>query len=380
MQLPHPSTLAEVIADGAIVQADISATLGRIDQVELVRGEAAEVQVILHRHGEHPRQHPAQIVAEIRQDRWRWLSPAEDFAIPELHGEQEASESLIAAARTLNRNAPVLLAPGPGEVTWVVSLQGEFRQRSPRLALVTGLGQLPAGADLHRALLGFAAARGLGVRLEEQEVSFSDGTTLLLDDGRVTRVLGGLSLAEIRADAHHLSTEHQLLLEGTLPAAASAFHEGQVVLTSSTGASIRAEVDIIALVEDDTWTWAWADATFASPRVGELERFGIDHGIPELFTPSLPLGEARQRQLWVAAKPVLHRWTHTTIPHGRGYAVLLIDAPELRLPAPTFNAVQATLAQELPPGLDPHRARGAYARARGLNLQDGRIEFSGQYL
>lgn len=380
MQLPHPSTLSEVIADGAIVQADISARIGHIDQVKLVRGTEQEVQVALLCQGRNPSYHQGRIVAEIREDRWQWRESMTDFDIPELQGEQEASEHLIAAARTLHGNAPVLLAPDRNGVTWVVALQGEFRQQAPREALITGLAALPAEIDLQRALLGFAAARGLGVRIREEQVSFSDGTTLLLADGRVTRILGGLSLAEIRADAHYLSIEHQLLLEGTLPQANSTFNDSGVMLHSATGASIQTQADVIATVEGNTWTWAWADPSLPSPRAMELQRFGIDNGIPELFTPSLPLEMARESQLWVVAKPVLHRWVHTTIPQGRGYAVLLIDAPELRLPDASFNAAQATLAHELPTGLDPQRARRAYAQARGLSLQGEWIEVAGQLL
>ncbi|MGP6173763.1 DUF6882 domain-containing protein [Corynebacterium sp. A21] len=385
MQLPAPTSLAEVIADGAIVQADISAgftaALGEITRVELIRGEDTATEVTITGRKAGTVTFPGSLVAEIREDQWTWLSgTGEDFGIPELQDTGEASEGLIAAARTLHHNTPVILAPDASGRTWVVALEGEFRQQEPRRALITGLAQLPAEVDLRRALLGFAAARGLEVRESPGEITFSEGTTLSLVDGRVAEISGGLPLAQVRADAHFLSAEHQLLFEGTLPQARTTLTPEGATLSSATGATLNVAADIIATVRNDTWTWAWADPTLPESRARELQRFGIDNGIPEFFTPRLPMAQVRSLKLWAAAKPVLHRWVHATTANQGGYAVLLIDTPELHLPPPSFPAVQATLAAELPADLDLDYARQAYARARGLSLRDGQIDIGGQLL
>lgn len=385
MQLPAPASLTEVIADGAIVQADISAgfaaTLGEITRVELIRGEGAATEVTISCRNAGTVIFPASTVAEIREGQWTWISEGGGgFNIPELQGTREATEGLIAAARTLHHNAPALLAPDASGRTWVVALKGEFRQQEPRRALITGLAQLPAGIDPRRALLGFAAARGLGVRESAGVIAFSEGTTVSLIDGRVAEISGGLRLSQVRTDAHFLSAEHQLLFEGTLPQARTTLTPEGVTLSSATGATLNATADIIATVSGDTWTWAWADPSLPESRARELQRFGIDNGIPEFFTPHLPMARVRSLKLWAAAKPVLHRWVHTTATRGEGYAVLLIDAPELHLPPPSLPAVQATLAAEVPADLDLKYARQAYARARGLRVRDGHIEIQGQLL
>lgn len=380
MQLPAPESLADIIADGAIAQADISAGLstriGEVSRVEFTRGHTAagertEVAIRGRSSGEHV--FPAVPVATISADQWTWLGEA-PFPIPELAGTQPASDRLIAAARTLHGNAPAFLVPDQDGTTTVVVIETELPQAPPRLALITGLANLPAGVDVRRALLGFAAARRLGVQATPQHVSFSDGTVVALAGDRVVDVSGGMTLPEVRADALYHSVEHQFFFDGVLPHA-------QVHLDVAAGTArivsgeqqLAVAATVIASMDGHSWRWAWADPdirdTPAAEGARSLHHFGMDQGIPEFFTATLPLAYARSQRLHVAAKPVVHRWTHATarLDETR-WAVVLLDDPRLHLPAPTRDAVVATLETPLPAGLDGRRAVAAYARLRGLRV------------
>lgn len=379
MQLPAPESLADLIADGAIAQADASAlfaaTIGEVSQVEFTHGDTPDgprTEVTIHaRSGRHTFR--AVPVATVDAGQWTWLHDDAPFDIPELSGTHPLSDALIAAARTLHGNAPALLVPDAGTTTAVI-VETPPPATPPRLALITGLANLPAGIDLRRALLGFAAARGLGARDSGDQLSFSDGTTVTLTGDRVADVSGGMSLDQARADAFYHSVEHQYFLQGVLPEAQVSLDPaaGTATVVSPAG-QVTAAATVIATMTEHTWRWAWADENLRHTRSAQgaqsLHRFGMDQGIPEFFTAELPLHRARELKLHVAAKPVVHRWIHATAPLDRDrWAVVLLDAPQLHLPTPTQPVVAATLNATPPAGLDIRRAVSAYAEFRGLRV------------
>jgi len=362
MNLPAPTSLDELIADGALVQADVdatwSATQGTVTGVEFT-GDT----VRLHSRA-GVRDLPAREVARIVDGEWTW-SEDHDLDVPELHGPQPAGEELLRAARTLHGNVPVLLAPYPDGAR-AVAVDVHTAPGPVRSALTLGLAQLSPLLDARRALLSFAAARGLGVRTTEDSFGFSDGTTVTFEGDRPVDVSGGLSLREVRADALHLSGEHQLLLHGLHP-------DPDIRLDIPAG---RARIDghearalIIATVTAGTWTWAWADPHLPPSPAANLRRFGLDHGIIDLVRPRLP----RDTALIDVAKPVLDVWTHAVVPlTPETDAVVLLDAPHLTLPGPedprTRRAVEMVLGAGVPEGVDKRRAREAYAQRRGVTL------------
>lgn len=383
MQLSHPTSLAEVIADGAIVQADISASfaaaMGEITRVEFIHGEDStgateQAQVTVHRRGQRPARLPATIVARITGGEWTWVSErGTGFDIPELRDTHPATDALIAAARTLHGNAPLLLVPQPGGEVTAVVIEESFPTAAPRTALITGLAALPEAVDIQRALLGFAAARGLGIRETATGFVFSEGTEVKVENGRVTDIPGGMSLAEVRADAAYFSAEHQLLLEGVFPEHHITIDPAQASAHLKGENSLQVDATIIATIRDGIWRWSWAEDKLRHAPIAaaaaNLHRFGMDQGIPEFYRSSLPLSQARAARLHVAAKPVLHRWTHVTAAlDPQTTAVLLIDHAQLHLPAAGVAAVEASLAADLSPELDRRRAVHAYARLRGLSL------------
>lgn len=368
MDLPSPTSLADLQADGALLQADVDATwhstMGTVTGVEF-SGDAARVH---RRSGAEDL--PATEVARIVDGRWEWARQY-DLDIPELRSPQPVSDGLIAAARTLHGNVPILLAPFPGGTR---ALAVEFRpEPGPvRSALTLGLAALDPLLDARRALLSFAAARGLGVRSAEGSFGFSDGTTVTFEGDLPVDVSGGLTLNDVRADAHYFAAEHQLLLAGRYPDASVRLDvgRGRALLDGR----LEATALVIATVTDRTWTWAWADPNLPPTPAANLRRFGVDNGIIDLVRPRLPRERARRLGLVDAAKPVLGMWAHTFAPlDPETTGVVLLDAPELRLPGPgaptTRAAVEATLQAPLDPALDRDRARAAYAQRRGINAE-----------
>lgn len=363
MQLPSPTSIDDLRADGALIQADVDATwssvMGMVQGVEYT-SDTARVHT---RSGTHD--FPATEVARILDGEWVW-SLEHDLDIPQLHSPQPASDGLLRAARTLHGNVPVFLAPFPdGQRAMAVN----FRP-SPgplRSALTLGLAQLPAELDARRSLLAFAAARGLGVRVTTDSFELSDGTAVTLRDGRPTAVSGDLQLADVQADAHYFSVEHQLLFDGRFP-------DPDIRLDIAGGRAtinghIHAGAIIAATITGDVWTWGWADPHLPDSPAANLRRFGIDHGILDLVRPRVPM----RAELVEVCKPILDVWTHALVPlNADTRAVVLLSAPELTLPGPqaptTKQAVEVTLATAPGAGVDKQRARAAYAQRRGVTL------------
>ena len=363
MHLPSPTSLDDLRADGALIQADVDATwssvMGTVQGVEYT-ADTARVHT---RSG--ARDLPAAEVARLVDGEWVW-SREHDLDIPELHSPQPASDGLLRAARTLHGNVPVFLAPFPdGQRAMAV----EFRP-SPgplRSALTLGLAQLPAELDARRSLLAFAAARGLGVRETADAFEFSDGTAVTLRSGRPTSVSGGLQVEDVLADAHYFSAEHQLLLDGRFP-------DPDIRLDIAGGHAtldghVHAGAIIVATVTGETWTWGWADPYLPPSPAANLRRFGVDHGILDLVRPRVPA----RAELIDVCKPILDVWTHALVPlNADTRAVVLLSAPELTLPGPqaptTGQAVEVTLATVPGAGVDKRRARAAYAQRRGVTL------------
>lgn len=399
MELPHPRSLVDVISDGAIAQADTDAvlrsTFGPITGVEFT-GPAPEIPgdegagptpdafVDIRLHGQTGDPVPARGVrmAVIRDGVWTWATTHnEGFDVPELHGSQPVSDDLVRAARTLAGNVPVLLAPHDEATASVVALTDHGPSGPLRQALISGIRELREDHDVHRALLGFAAARGLGLWADGETVTLSDGTQrimLTVRDGEITDLAGGMRLDDVRADALFHSVEHQLLLDGLFPGPRVHLDlaRAQAQITSEHNpelGALSAQAQVIATITGDTWTWAWADPGLTgSPAIqliGGLERFGVDHGIPALLRPRLPLRQAQQLGLTDVAKPVTGLWAHAEVPLApETTGVVLLGADVLRLPPPTAQALRATLQAPVDPTLNLRRAVGSYAAYRGVSL------------
>lgn len=195
--LSAPRTLADIATDGFLAQADrlamFRARFGEITKVEFsVRENSANDQDAMLADG-RVRDQPvmlsfsstqvaqrvelaAQWVATIVDGTWHWQTTAvDDFSdIPQLDPlvPQPADDELLAATRTLFRNAPAVLVPLPrssrrgsgkdSAAQFAVLIVSTFVDEGPvHVALSNGLAQLPDHYDTLRALQAFAVVRGL---------------------------------------------------------------------------------------------------------------------------------------------------------------------------------------------------------------------------
>lgn len=381
MQIPLPTSLSDIITDGFLAQTGIdrafAARLGRIRGVEfnLVNsaGDSPTAQVRINCAQGGPFDTSGTVVAWINGEQFTWVGEQDtDFPIPELHGTQPLSDELIRAARTLHGNTPAFIAPFGNRGQAVVVLNDPHLPADIRTDLVEGLALLPAHADAHRALLAYAAFRGLGIQKSSSYTALSNGTAVMFRRNRPIEVTGGLTLRDVRADSVFSSAEHQLLLDALSPTR-------QVSYNPQAGtALIEGQLEVSALplatIDGGVWRWAWADTRVRGQKSGGLRQFGVDNGILPLVSPTLPVDQAHQLELTAVAKPVLQLWTHTTVDSGEGFQiVLLLSHPRLHLPPASFAAIEATLCTRLDPDLDAHRAVTAYATQRQVPFDGSRI-------
>ncbi|WP_080795897.1 DUF6882 domain-containing protein [Corynebacterium pacaense] len=383
MELPYPTSPADVATDGVLAQSALdrafSRELGRIDGVEFtIAPDSTAAQVRVHRPSVRSFDTTGEVVAWIRGDEFTWVSTrGEQFGIPELTGTQPLSDQLIAAARTLHGNLPAFIAPVNDERgRALVVLNTDLKPVDTRSDLIEGLSVLPEGTDVSRALIAFAAERGLGVLEEGNILAFSDGTSVLLRGGRATEISGGLSFADVRADAAFTSAEHQLLFDAVAPRAHADYDPRTG--TALIDGLLRVSATALATTDDDVWRWAWADSRVPDSDTAGLRRFGFDNGLLPLVSPTVSTEQARQLNLIDVAKPVLHRWTHVIADSGEGFSVvLLIDHPRLHLPPASRAAAEATLHTPLAREIDGHRAVSSYAAQRGLAFDGEAITVEG---
>lgn len=122
-----------------------------------------------------------------------------------------------------------------------------------------------------------------------------------------------------------------------------------------------------------TWLWGWENINeFPETVVGlahEVRKFGAAEDVTELVTEELPLDEELALRLTLAAKEVTGKWAHYPAAAGAGTTVwLLVDAPELTLPAPQVKTTVRALMQGLTQTtVTDHRvALEAYVAKRGI--------------
>ena len=219
-------------------------------------------------------------------------------------------------------------------------------------------------------------------RADSDSIRLSDGTEVRLtpegaaEGQRIVALRGrdyGLLPEQVLSDAHFTAVEHQFFLEARYPNAEADLDlsTGSAVLSTATG-STTVNAHLIAVVDSENFTWAWAGLVFLDCRgpscTHNLLRFGRDNALPDFVRPQLPLAWARAAHLPQMAMPVLGVWTLLTARLGEKTGLFLASSPTLTLPAPTRDVTDAVLAVELPTQCGAARARSAYAASRGILL------------
>lgn len=400
--LPLPKNLEEIYSAGAFVQAGIDAEftkqLGEVEAMEFnfqpspsADGTTELDQKVQVRFNtaQGIRDFPGMRLATIKDGILTWCAEgARQAPIAEFHEPQPFEYSLLNIARFLVGNAPVARVP-QGDHEAVVAIAFNSLPHDTASTISLGLERFSGGIDERLALLNLAQARRLEADsapgnakggATAETITLSDGTSVHLsakDAPGGQRIVGirkahsGVLPEHVLADAHFTAVEHQFYLESRFPDAAVQFDTATAtaMLSTSTG-STPVDAHLIATVDSDEFTWAWADPDYASTHSARasfnLQRFGRDNWVPDLVRPCLPMEWAKDAFLPQIAMPILGAWTLLTVPLGEKTGILLASSPTLTLPAPTPEVAEAVLAVDLPAGCDAERARAAYAANRGV--------------
>lgn len=313
---------------------------------------------------------------------WQWAMQAE-ADLPQ-GGDDPAK--FIPLARLLAGNAPVLRAQQEDHEA-IIAVDFHPRLDFPT-SVAAGIRRSAPDIDEQRAVhelahhLGITAAKvgaeSAADSTAESVEHYSDGTTLHFSSAvgspQITAIEPGMKDTRIIEDAFYYGMEHQMYFQGNFPEAT--VHVNADVATAEirySGGKAEATAVLIATISEERFLWAWADPevkdTAAAQAAANLYRFGIDHQVPALIRPALPLDYARARQIPQLALPILGMWTlvGTTLADGR-VGLVLLDSEALHLPQPTSAATEATLAATPPREINEARARAAYASFRGINL------------
>lgn len=383
MEIPLPTSLIDVITDGALGQTCIdqafAAQLGRVTGVEFnLSDDKTTAQVRINKASGAPFDTTGEVIAWINNQEFEWVSTrGEDLGLPELQGIQPLNDDLITAARTLYNNAPAFIAPMRDGRRALVAINHTPKLVDIRRTLIEGLPTLKPDTNLKRALSSFAAFRELGIRFDDNRISFSDGTSLLLRGGKVIEIAGGLSMRDVRADAAFMSAEHQLLFDAISSSHNVTFDPHTNLATVANEHQVRAIP--LAVIDGTRWVWSWSLKELNGQTTEGLARFGFDNGLLLLTNAEILAEEATAFNLIDVAKQVLNTWTHTIVqqPDGTGIVVLL-DHPRLHLPPASRAAVEATLYHQLPGDIDARRAVAAYAAHRQLPFDGFALTVEGQ--
>ncbi|MEY8208535.1 DUF6882 domain-containing protein [Corynebacterium sp. MNWGS58] len=375
--LSAPRTLADIATDGFLAQADrlamFRARFGEITKVELsVRENSANDNDAMLADG-RVRDQPvmlsfasaqvaqrvelaAQWVATIVDGTWHWQTAAvDDFSdIPQLDplAPQPADDELLAATRTLFRNAPAVLVPLPrssrqrsgkdSAAQFAVLIVSGFVDEGPvHVALSNGLAQLPDHYDTLRALQAFAVVRRLEFEhattedtsaystAEHSVANQPENTDAVVqigagDDAYTIYVRGGTAIdlatqpftRELSPTIDTLRAQGAALLRETTghadndengengdidddDDAAPSSTADRAVADRAVAAKPRHNSSpgwVVATVAGTTWTWAWADPKLAGTSGAQESRalldFGISNGVLDFVRPHVDLQRA----------------------------------------------------------------------------------------
>ena len=148
-----------------------------------------------------------------------------------------------------------------------------------------------------------------------------------------------------------------------------------LTFSSSGGAVLRGRPHLLGSESNSqsTWLWGWENINqFPETIVGlshDVRKFGAAENVAELITAELTLDEELALRLTLAAKEATGKWAHYPAAAGAGTTVwLLVDAPELTLPAPQVKTTVRALMQGLTQTtVTDHRAAlEAYVDKRGI--------------
>ncbi|MCB7137079.1 DUF6882 domain-containing protein [Cellulosimicrobium marinum] len=184
-------------------------------------------------------------------------------------------------------------------------------------------------------------------------------------------------LQDLVDDAVFLSHEHQLHLAERH--GDDAWHAdmaaGRLTFTDPAGTATTYRLQFLGTGAPGpgTWMWAWNNVNDFPDDVVETAVALRDAGLAEATTAEITLSEDLGLRLALAAKATVGLRAHYDAPVGGGTrAWLLLDDPDLALPAPSVPRTVRVLSEGLltTDVADHRRAVLAYARGRDVTAED----------
>lgn len=185
------------------------------------------------------------------------------------------------------------------------------------------------------------------------------------------------TLQQLIDDSVFISTEHQARLaelsqgvEWDVDFSAASF-----TLQSDPPVTLRPHLLGTDSTSRGSWIWAWQELGHFPPEVVaasvQTRQTGSRSDVDELITDEIPREDGLARRLALAAKSVTGIWAH--YPAGVGGQVtawLLLEGPELELPALDVETMMRVIAEALQTGTaeDHCRAVDSYIRLRGAHI------------
>lgn len=185
------------------------------------------------------------------------------------------------------------------------------------------------------------------------------------------------SLQQLIDDSVFISTEHQARLaelsqgvEWDVDFSAASF-----TLQSDPPVTLRPHLLGTDSTSRGSWIWAWQELGHFPPEVVaasvQARQAGSRSDVEELIADEIPREDGLARRLALAAKSVTGIWAH--YPAGVGGQVtawLLLEGPELELPALDVETMMRVIAEALQTGTaeDHCRAVDSYIRLRGAHI------------
>lgn len=185
------------------------------------------------------------------------------------------------------------------------------------------------------------------------------------------------SLQQLIDDSVFISTEHQARLaelsqgvEWDVDFSAASF-----TLQSDPPVTLRPHLLGTDSTSRGSWIWAWQELGHFPPEVVaasvQARQAGSRSDVEELIADEIPREAGLARRLALAAKSVTGIWAH--YPAGVGGQVtawLLLEGPELELPALDVETMMRVIAEALQTGTaeDHCRAVDSYIRLRGAHI------------
>lgn len=351
MFLTAPLSLSDVVADGFLTQAGFDDALkqrGTVTKTEF-NPRLDGYEVVLTTADNQTHVFSSHTVAYIDKDRtaWKWKDDPQFRFLGTW-----PSDDMIKAARTLSGNGPCFLVPQKdGSFDVAIVNADQLPKLHIRTTLCVGLANMPASMEIERALTAFGATNGIHIDMTESKATFDDGTIV---DLKTRRVASSLTFTDVVADAFYFSTEHQLFFEGRFPGSPVTFNPttNKVLIDES----FSAHGIIVGTITDGMWQWK---------HNASLRKFALDHAVLEFLREKTPVPEAAALGFDCATKRILKHWTHVFVQlDDDTIALVIMDAPQLRLPPPNPEATLAVLATPLPQDVDKQRAKISYHQLR----------------